>query len=166
MRRSLRQLPALLVACAWALLALFAGPAVARPFTLEDVLSAPYPTGLVAAQAADRIAWVENDRGARNAWTAAAPGFEPVQLTAYTEDDGQELTGLTLTPDGSALVYVRGGEPNGKQENPNPTSNPHGAEQAIWIVPTDADEAPESASAETTEGTPAAADAPKPKELF
>jgi len=134
MRRSLRLFPALVVACAGALLAL---PAAARPFTLEEVLSAPYPTGLVAAKAADRIAWVENDRGVRNVWTAAAPGFEPVKLTSYAEDDGQEISGLALTPDGAALVYVRGGEPNDKKETPNPTSDPHGAEQAIWVVPTD-----------------------------
>jgi hypothetical protein len=36
-------------------------------------MSAPYPTDLVAAADADRIAWVTNERGVRNLWTAAAP---------------------------------------------------------------------------------------------
>lgn len=44
-----------------------AGPA---PFTLERVMSAPFPSGLVAAQGDPRVAWVMNARGARNVWVA------------------------------------------------------------------------------------------------
>jgi len=112
-------------------------PLAAAPFSLEDVLSTPYPTGLVAAPRAPRIAWVENDRGVRNLFTAAAPDFEPVRLTAYEDDDGITLSDLTLTPDGSLLVYVRGGGPNRAGEAPNPASLPDGVEQAIWAVSTD-----------------------------
>lgn len=107
-----------------------------QSFTLEDVLSAPFPTHLVAARRAERIAWVFNERGVRNIWTAAAPDFAPVRLTDYREDDGQELSDLQLTPDGSILVYVRGGNPNRAGEIPNPTSDPRGAEQAIWAIRT------------------------------
>lgn len=109
----------------------------AKPFTLDDVLSAPFPSGLVAAPHAPRVAWVENDRGVRNVFTAAAPGFEPLRLTGYTDDDGVTLSQLALTPDGSLLVYVRGGGPNRTGEAPNPASLPGGVEQAIWAVPTD-----------------------------
>lgn len=115
---------------------LWATPAGAQSFTLEAVLSAPYPTDLVAAPKADRIAWVFNQRGVRNIWTAAAPDFEPVQLTRYSEDDGQTLGSLHLTADGSILVYVRGGNANRSGEFPNPTSNPKGAEQAVWAIRT------------------------------
>jgi dipeptidyl aminopeptidase/acylaminoacyl peptidase len=121
-------------------LLLNAAGGLAQSFTLEDVLSAPYPTHLTAASGTDRIAWVFNERGVRNIWTAAAPEFSAVQLTRYTEDDGQDLSSLRLTPDGSIIVYVRGGNPNRAGEYPNPTSNPEGAEQAIWAVRTDGGE--------------------------
>jgi len=147
--RPTRRRPARPVLAALALAAFSVGaalgappPAAAQPFSLEEVLSTPYPSGLVAARHAPRIAWIENDRGVRNLFTAAAPGFAPRKLTAYTEDDGIPLSRLVLTPDGARLVYVRGGGPNRAGENPNPASNPDGAGQAIWVVPTDGSAAP------------------------
>jgi dipeptidyl aminopeptidase/acylaminoacyl peptidase len=110
---------------------------LSQSFTLEDILSFPYPTNLTSASKVDRIAWVFNEQGVRNVWTAAAPNFKPVKLTNYTEDDGQPISGLKLTSDGSIIVYVRGGNPNRKGEHPNPTSDPDGAEQAIWAIRTD-----------------------------
>ncbi len=110
--------------------------AAGTEYTLEDILGVPYPTNLVAAAGGERLAWVMNDRGVRNLWTAAAPGFEPVRLTDYESDDGQALGSLRLTADGAILVYVRGGGPNVAGEVANPTSDPAGAEQAIWAVET------------------------------
>src|SRR5438105_15771741 len=43
-----------------------------QAFTLDQVMSAPFPEGLVAAPAGGSVAWVFNDRGARNIWVAAA----------------------------------------------------------------------------------------------
>ncbi|MFQ5770018.1 MAG: peptidase S9 family protein, partial [bacterium] len=110
--------------------------AYSQSFSLPDVLSAPYPTDLVAASKVDRIAWVFNERGMRNIWTAVAPAFEARKLTNYTQDDGQTLGSLQLTADGRILVYLRGGNANRAGEYPNPTSNPAGVEQAIWAVRT------------------------------
>ncbi|HUF78464.1 MAG TPA: prolyl oligopeptidase family serine peptidase, partial [Thermoanaerobaculia bacterium] len=125
------------LAAAGLALALAAGPAPAQPpFTLELVLAFPYALDPVAAARADRVAWVVNEAGVRNVWTAAGPGFEAARLTAHAEDDGIALGGLRLTPDGTVLVYVRGGGPNRAGEHPNPTSHPDGAEQTIWAVPT------------------------------
>jgi dipeptidyl aminopeptidase/acylaminoacyl peptidase len=123
-------------------LALAASPAqsqaeVVGPFSLEDALSYPYGYPAAAAADADRLAWKVFERGARNLWTAAAPGFEPIRLTAYTGDDGQNLGDLQLTPDGSILVYTRGNGPNRAGEHANPSSDPEGAESAIWAVATD-----------------------------
>ena len=56
-------------------------------FTIDQVLSPACPYGLVAARKSDRLAWIENERGMRNVYTAAAPDFTPVRLTAYLEDD-------------------------------------------------------------------------------
>jgi len=104
-------------------------------FTLEQALSAPFPEELVAARTGGAIAWVFNDRGARNIWIAAPPDYQAKAVTTYTGDDGQEIGSLRWTPDAHAIVYVRGGGANGRGEVPNPHSLAEGVEQAIWIVP-------------------------------
>jgi dipeptidyl aminopeptidase/acylaminoacyl peptidase len=101
-------------------------------FSIEQVMSAPFPSAPVAA--GNRVAWVQNDEGVRNIWIAEAPAFQGHQLTTFSEDDGQELSNLQFTPDGSAIVFVRGGAPNGSGEIPNPLSEPQPAERAIWMV--------------------------------
>lgn len=106
-------------------------------FTIEQVLSAGYPFDLVAAKRADRIAWIQYERGMRNIYTAEAPGFEPVRLTFYQDDHGRDLTDLRISDDGSTLVYVRGHRPNRDGWIANPSSDPTGAERAVWTVSTD-----------------------------
>ena len=96
-------------------------PAAAQPggFTLEQVLSAPFPSELVAAPTGERIAWFFDAEGKRNVWAAEGPEFKARQLTRYDEDSGQELTELTFTHDGRWLVYVRGGNANQAGDVPN-----------------------------------------------
>ncbi|HVH61585.1 MAG TPA: hypothetical protein VM709_14685 [Candidatus Sulfotelmatobacter sp.] len=105
-----------------------------KPFTLEQVLSAPFPSDLTAAKGSNRLAWVFDQQGRRNVWVAEAPGFAARQLTKYNEDDGQEISALSFSSGGKALLYVRGGDKNSAGQVPNPTSNPAGAEQAVWTV--------------------------------
>ncbi len=117
-------------------------PVSGRGFTLEQVLSFPYVSGLVAAERADRIAWVQDVRGVRNIWIADGPGYAPRQLTHYDADDGQELTQLTFSPDGGKLLYVRGGDhdanwPAEGKLDPDPTADPDQPKTTIWsIAPT------------------------------
>lgn len=139
-RNSIRRPAVLATAAFLALAGGTPGGLEAQTFELGEVLSFPYPSAPVAASGTDRIAWTENREGVRNVWTAAAPAFEPRQLTEYVEDDGRPLGGLELTPDGSVVVYVRGGAPNRSGQHPNPDSDPDGAEQAVWAVPTDGGE--------------------------
>ena len=105
-----------------------------KPFTLEQIMSAPFPSDLTAAKSSNRVAWVFDQQGKRNIWVAEAPGFAARQLTKYNEDDGQELFELRFSSDANTLVYVRGGGKNSAGQVPNPTSNPAGAEQAVWSV--------------------------------
>lgn len=105
-----------------------------QSFTLEQVLSAPFPSGLVAAKSVPRIAWVFNEQGKRNIYVAEAPEFKARRLTAYLEEDGQELSGLQFSADGSAIVYTRGEGKNKAGQPPNPTSNPAGVEQAVYRI--------------------------------
>src|SRR6266545_345976 len=103
-------------------------------FTLEQILSSPFPSDLVASPIGERVAWVFDAQGKRNVWVAECPEFKARQLTQYYEDDGQELTDLSFTRDGKWLVYVRGGNPNSAGDIPNPTNDPSGATQAIYAV--------------------------------
>ena len=104
------------------------------PFTLEQILSSPFPTELVAAPNHGKLAWVQNAEGKRNIWVALAPGYEARQLTRYGADDGQEITGLQFGPGANHIVFVRGGPANRAGETPNPRSEPDGVERSIWIV--------------------------------
>jgi dipeptidyl aminopeptidase/acylaminoacyl peptidase len=109
--------------------------ALPKSFTLEQLLDAPFPTSLTASPAG-AVAWVLDEKGARNVWVAVAPDYKGRRLTAYTADDGQEIAELAWTPDGASLVFVRGGDFETGRDNPNPASIADGVEQAIWIVPT------------------------------
>ncbi|QXD13969.1 prolyl oligopeptidase family serine peptidase [Rhodocaloribacter litoris] len=106
-----------------------------QPFTVEQVLSAPFPSDLVAAPVGARVAWVFNAEGVRNLWVADGPDFRGRPVTSYAEDDGQPLGDLVFTPEGERIIYVRGGDPNRQGEHPNPAGHPDGAKQEIWIVP-------------------------------
>lgn len=107
------------------------------PFTLDQILSASFPSELTAAPAGGKVAWVSASKGVRNIMVAGPPAYQGRKITAYTEDDGQELLELRWTPDASAMVYVRGGSANGRGEIPNPALNPAGASQDVWTVALD-----------------------------
>src|SRR5271167_5076526 len=86
--------------------ALAFGPQAAaqQTFTLEQVLSAPFPANLVTSKTRNRIAWTMDQEGRRNVWVAEGPSFVARQLTGYNEDDGGELSDLQFTQDGDAIV--------------------------------------------------------------
>jgi hypothetical protein len=62
--------------------------AAQQAFTLEQVLSAPFPASLVTAKTGNRLAWTLDQQGRRNIWVAQGPDFTARQLTSYKEDDG------------------------------------------------------------------------------
>lgn len=113
--------------------------AQAKGFTIEQALSAPFCSDLRAAPAKGRLAWVANIGGRRNLWVAEpganGTGYVSRQVTHYTEDDGQELSAPEWTPDGDAIVFVRG---DGVQGEGHPVPNPawfaKGAQQQVWII--------------------------------
>jgi dipeptidyl-peptidase 4 len=107
-----------------------------KPFSIEQVLSAPIPLELVSAKKTDRIAWIEFEQGQRNVYTAAAPDFKPVRLTDFAADDGTETKSLAISDDGAVVIFVRGSDPNREGWNANPSTFPDGSEQAIWAVRT------------------------------
>lgn len=123
-------------------LCIFAGALIVKAqnpkqFTLEQVMSAPFPSSMVAAPVGGSVAWVQIAKGSRNIWVASAPDYKGRQLTSYTGDDGDELGELVWTADAKAIIYTRGGDLDNFGESPNPRSATDEQKQLLWIVSLD-----------------------------
>lgn len=78
--------------------------------TLESIKSYPFPTELTASSQGSRIAWAVDEQGKRNIYVADGPEFKPRRLTNFTQDEGQEITSLSISSNGQWVVFVRGGD--------------------------------------------------------
>ena len=110
----------------------------AQTFSLESIKSAPFPNELTSSATGARIAWAFNEQGKRNVYVAEGPDFTPRKLTNYTDDDGQELTSLSISDDGKWVVYVRGGDHGSNWDDGlpvNTSSSPTPIKVQIWSVP-------------------------------
>ncbi|RBQ09912.1 S9 family peptidase [Pedobacter miscanthi] len=108
----------------------------AQSFSLKSVLSYPFPTQLVASPVGSKIAWAANEQGIRNIYTAEAPDYKAIKITDYAEDDGQELTSLSISADGKWIVFVRGGDHGGRDGGPvNANSSPIAPKVQVLSVP-------------------------------
>jgi len=105
--------------------------------SIEQYLKAPFASELSAAPSGGKIAWILDERGARNIWVAAAPDYKGRRLTSYTEDDGQDLGEISWSADGRFLVYARGGDLETNGDNPNPRNLSEMPEQAVYVIPFD-----------------------------
>src|SRR6266849_3865738 len=112
--------------------------AAAVNFTLEQVMSSPFPSNLVAASRRGRVAWVFDAKGVRNLWVADAPNFAARQVTRYEGDEGLPIASLRITADGRTLVFVRGSETNENGRVADPTNGVWSRKQQVWAVEVDA----------------------------
>ncbi len=107
-------------------------------FTLEQIMSAPFATNIVAAPSGERLAWTLNERGLRNVWVAEGPRFTARRLTTYLSDDAQELNAVQISPDGNRVVYTRGGDYGANFDDAlpvNPAGAPFPNKTEIWSAP-------------------------------
>ena len=104
--------------------------------TMAQFMSAGYPMELVAARKAERVAWIANDKGLRNVFTASGPAFAPVRVTAFLKDDGVDTTQLSISDDGATVAFTRGHEKNREDWVASPDADPRGVERAIWAAKT------------------------------
>jgi dipeptidyl aminopeptidase/acylaminoacyl peptidase len=132
----IHRLPAFALAI---LVYLLSAPLAAESFTLQQVMSAPFCSGLQASPQGARFLWIANQEGRRNLWIAEGHGgtFAARRVTNYDADDGQEIGDVTWTPDSEQIVFVRGGDFEfPAKPAPNPALLPQGVTQDIWIVST------------------------------
>ncbi len=130
-------MPRLTALAAVLLLPLAASAQRASGFSLAQLKGYPVPSELAAASRANRIAWAVDERGRRNVYVAEGPDYRPRMVTAYTVDDGQELTSVQLSADGQWVVFARGGEHSANWEAPapNPRSMPSAPRVQLLAVP-------------------------------
>ncbi len=115
--------------------------------SIDTLMATPFPTDLVAAPAAGRLAWVSSQSGVHNVLVAdPAPGSAATRgmpdhkwraVTSYTGDHGLWITELAWTSDAKMLVYVRGDGANRQGESPNPAQLQDGTDQAVFAVAVD-----------------------------
>ncbi len=115
---------------------------------LEQFFNHPTESNLVSSADGKNIAWTINDAGKRNVMIKTGTEL-PRMLTDYTQDDGQEISQLAFSPNGTKLLFVRGGTANAKGKSPNPASLSEATEQAIYFK----DIASKSAAAKITLGS-------------
>lgn len=116
------------------IICLIAGLAVVPAFAQTDLelfLSHPIESGFASSADGKTIAWVINDHGRRNIMVKTGTDL-PRPLTDYPLDDGQEISQLTFSPNGTKLLYVRGSQANKAGQNPNPAGLVGGTDMAIW----------------------------------
>jgi dipeptidyl aminopeptidase/acylaminoacyl peptidase len=101
---------------------------------LDRLLSIPNVSELTRSPHGDSLAWVTYERGRRSLWISNVDG-KARALTSSGGDDGQQLRQLSFSDDGTRIAYVRGGEDeHGGEAPPNPTSDPRGVKEDIWVV--------------------------------
>jgi len=103
---------------------------------LSEALALPVAGNLIGARDVPRFAWVENVAGVRNIW-AATRGQTARRLTAFSEDNGQQLYGLVLSDGGASLAFVRGGDEEfpDQEDLPNTGTAPLTPPQKVFVIP-------------------------------
>ncbi len=117
--------------------ALFFTNNITAQVTIENLLSVPFPTDLKSSEDGKHIAWVFDEKGLRNLFTADAPDFKIHKLTNHKTDDGIDINSVRFTPDGKKILFAEGNSNNGKGEAANPGLLQNKTERIVWIVNTD-----------------------------
>lgn len=111
--------------------------ASAQSFSLGSVTGYPFISDITASSKGSRIAFAVNEKGLRNIYVAEGPQFALRKLTSYDKDEGQEISGVMLTPDGSSVLYVRGADHGAFDETipRNPSSSTSRPKIQLYSIP-------------------------------
>jgi dipeptidyl aminopeptidase/acylaminoacyl peptidase len=117
--------------------ALAAAASAQQPFTLQQILSAPYANQLTAAPVGGLFAWVEDAEGRHNLWVGGKD-LPARELTHYTEDDGQDIRQLAWSPDAKFIAYTYGAESGADGKPANPAHLQRPTPLMVIVQPVDA----------------------------
>lgn len=108
-----------------------------QSLSLETLTSYPFPSALTSASSTSNIALAVNEQGQRNIYVGGGPSFKLRKLTHYATDNGDEITGIKVSPKGDWVVYVKGGDHGAFDESEarNPSSMPQEAKVQVWSIP-------------------------------
>ncbi|WP_084250209.1 S9 family peptidase [Sphingomonas mali] len=109
---------------------------------LASNLALPFASDLTGARRAPVFAWIEDVAGARNVWVGG-PDIPAHPRTAYSGDEGIELSEPQLSQNGRRLLFVRGGDaefPEGGA--PNTGIALETPEQALFVADVAGSQAP------------------------
>jgi len=107
-------------------------PGLAQRSAFVPFKKYPFPTELAAASTGSRITWAMDEEGQRNVYVAEGPAFTPRKLTDFSQDDGQEISSLSISADGKWVVFVRGGDHGANWEGGLPV-NPAADDQPFKV---------------------------------
>jgi dipeptidyl aminopeptidase/acylaminoacyl peptidase len=102
--------------------------------TIENLLSVPFPSELKSSPDGKHIAWIFNDKGARNVFVADAPDFIPRNITKHINDNGIDITSLIFSADSKHILFTEGNTLNASGEAANPGLLQEKTGQFIWIT--------------------------------
>ncbi|WP_373553675.1 prolyl oligopeptidase family serine peptidase [Haliscomenobacter sp.] len=102
-------------------LLLLANGLLAQP-SIKLLLAQPFPSNLTASADGKNVAWVMNDNGSRNVYSAEGVDFKnTARITGFEErDNGIDISELSFTPSGKHVVFARGNTPNTQGYAANP----------------------------------------------
>jgi dipeptidyl aminopeptidase/acylaminoacyl peptidase len=121
----------LLIAAAAA--SLIATAAAAAPQSDTAFLDFPYVDSISAAKV-PAFAWLARQSDKSMVFFAKAPEFRRIDLASRTDDNGEPISGIMLSPDGAHLVYMTGVEQG--PEVFNPASLVPAPAAKLWLITT------------------------------
>ncbi|HEX4647554.1 MAG TPA: prolyl oligopeptidase family serine peptidase, partial [Steroidobacteraceae bacterium] len=107
-------------------------------FAMAAIIATPYIEPPAPSGDGLSLAYLTREAENRNVYFLRV-GEKARRLVNYPDDDGRDLSAVTVSKHGGAVAYVRGGRVNRHGDSPNPRSDPDLPEQQVWIVATDND---------------------------
>jgi dipeptidyl aminopeptidase/acylaminoacyl peptidase len=105
--------------------------------SMHDFKNYAFPTELKAGSG-NRIAWAMDEKGVRNVYACSAPDFTIRKITAFTQNDGQEITSLQFSPNGEWIIFARGGDHGANYDALLPiqvAGETEASKVAVWSTP-------------------------------
>ncbi len=91
-------------------------------FSIRDIKSYVFPSELISSADGKKIALAMNEEGVRNIYVGEAPTFKLRKLTSFQQDNGQEITSISISSNGKWVVFVLGGEHGGNWDTGKPVN--------------------------------------------